>query len=165
MCTLLGGFAVCSSPSPEFYSKCIHMVTWVHISIACILLAIAQAFAIFGQYWIWSWKTAKQRLRRICEGKKPIWTKGWWVGRNKTWGATGDSDFPRVWWGYHSYKSISFIAFHGSGLGEKVFHGDSVFSVCCSGEKSAFNNYIDVLWKCGWMGIVVVVCVCFKWEK
>lgn len=40
-----------------------------------------------------------------------------------------------------------------------MFHGDSVFSLCFSGEKTAFNKCIDVLWMYGGMEVVVVVCV------
>lgn len=29
------------------------------------------------------------------------------------------------------------------------------------GKKPAFNNYIDILWRCGGMGVVVVV---FVWD-
>lgn len=52
-----------------------------------------------------------------------------------------------------------------------MFHGDSVFSVCFSGEKTAFNNYIDVLWMYGGIEVVVVVrvfvcfVVCFLMRK
>lgn len=48
MCILLGRFAVCSSPSLEFYSKCIHMAPELRVSIIRILLAIAETFAFIG---------------------------------------------------------------------------------------------------------------------
>lgn len=95
---------------------------------------------------MWICKTAKQSSRRFCHGTRLTWTEGWWVGRAKIWRATGDW-WLRVWWGYCSWKSVRFIAFHSSELQEKVHCGDSISGVRCSEEKTSLNNYIDVLWK------------------